>query len=300
MLDRESTFANDEVFKLLREKFVPVAIDVFYHERRKDAEGEFYRKVVNQRDGMRPDRTTQGFYIFTPDGSLIVGWNNRDPKKVARHLRNALKKQHDLRADEIELEEDKRYARTPPKDGLIVDVYSKVLDAKFATDPTDWTRILRSSTGRDHLWVTKSEARKLAVGAWPPALTRRIARHHLIDNTRGEPPMWRSKDVKTDKWALRRDKGFHRLTGTASAASADGKRGYDMTVAGRIRARGGKVRTFDVIARGEYWGGGKYTSNDLPNGRFAFAVAFRIAADDAWAKTPPQGSRDLHDYLRAK
>ena len=108
MLDRESTFANDEINKLLKTRFVPVAIDVFYHERRKDAEGEFYRKVVHQRRGLRPGRTTQGFYIFTPYGSLIVGWNNRDPKKVLNQLRAALKKDHELGAKEIDLTQDKR------------------------------------------------------------------------------------------------------------------------------------------------------------------------------------------------
>ena len=114
MLVRESTFADDTTIDLLSRKFIPVAIDVFYHERRKDAEGDFYRKIVAQREGMREGRTTQGFYIFTPHGSLIVGWNNRDPGKVRRRLQEAQKKKkkkkqkHDLRADPIQLKEDKR------------------------------------------------------------------------------------------------------------------------------------------------------------------------------------------------
>ena len=88
-----------------------------------------------------------------------------------------------------------------------------------------------------------------------------------------------------------------RLTGTAKAATRDGKRGYDLAVAGRVARQGSRITRFELVARGQYWGGGKYTSNDLPAGRFDFAVAFRIAGDDAAKSVPPQGSRDLRGYL---
>src|SRR5688500_13886001 len=91
-MDRASTFADDEVISLLTSRFVPVAVDEWYHVRRKDDEGDLYRKVVYQREGMDPreDRTTQGFYIFTPEGKLLQGWNNHDTPKMRRYLRQAL------------------------------------------------------------------------------------------------------------------------------------------------------------------------------------------------------------------
>ena len=55
---------------------------------------------------------------------------------------------------------------------------------------------------------------------------------------------------------------------------------------------------FDLVARGEFWGHGTYTP-DPPKGRFPFAVALRLAAGSSAAdKVPPQGSRDLRDYIR--
>lgn len=300
MLDRESTFANDDIIALLKTKFVPVAIDVFYHERRKDAEGDFYRKVVKQRRGLRPDRTTQGFYIFTPHGSLIVGWNNRDPGKVLRHLRNALKKKHDLRADAVELVEDKRYAHTPPEGGLVVDVYAKVLHATLKAKETRWNRIQRTSIGRDHLWITKTEVAALCRGEWPTSLTNRIMRFHLIDNTRGEPPMWQASEVATERWSFEPQKGFKRVTGVARASADDNKRGYRLGLTGRVVTSKNTVTRFDLVALGGFWGGGRWSSDDLPEGEFTFAVAFRIAADDEAAKVPPQASRDLRGYLRTK
>ena len=48
MLDRESTFANPAIVKLLQTRFIPVAIDQAYQRRQKDNEGKFYQKIANQ------------------------------------------------------------------------------------------------------------------------------------------------------------------------------------------------------------------------------------------------------------
>ena len=61
---------------MAKEDFVPVACDDWYHRRRKDAEGEFWRKVSdgaehgpNAADGVW---TRQGFYMLTAVGTILA------------------------------------------------------------------------------------------------------------------------------------------------------------------------------------------------------------------------------------
>ena len=70
MLDRESTFKNPEVVKLLKENFVPIAIDQAYQRRQKDNEGSFYQKIANQGPRKVGKGTTQGLYIADASGKL--------------------------------------------------------------------------------------------------------------------------------------------------------------------------------------------------------------------------------------
>ena len=49
----------------------------------------------------------------------------------------------------------------------------------------------------DNLWITAAEHQALVVGEFPQSLVVRMARFHLVDNTRGEPPMWEPEDVQT-------------------------------------------------------------------------------------------------------
>lgn len=81
MLDRESTFADPEIVKLLQTKFIPVAIDQAYQRRQKDAEGDFYRKIAGQGPRSNFRSTTQGLYAATPDGKLLFYNNNRGPER---------------------------------------------------------------------------------------------------------------------------------------------------------------------------------------------------------------------------
>ena len=99
MLDRESTFANPEIVKMLRTRFVPVAIDQAYQRRQQDAEGEFYRKIAGQGPRSNFQSTTQGFYIATAQGKLLLYNNNRDPVKVQRLMKETERLPHLTRHD---------------------------------------------------------------------------------------------------------------------------------------------------------------------------------------------------------
>ncbi len=297
MLDRASTFSDPEVIELLREKFVPVAADVWYFNRRKDPEGEFYRKVTSQGPRKAPDNT-QGLYVFDADGKLL-GFTHRSQAfgDRAEHLKRELRKGLEtFRPPAGEpfpaSKEDPRFARRAPEGGLVVKVTSKVLGGyEQAHDPL--RKMFQASVGEDNLWVRKDEAEALARGEFPESLAVRIAAYHLIDNTRGEPPMWEADGVK--RRSLKREgnawRGAFRLGSEA--------RGAELDLLGFVEAREGKVVRFDLVAKGHFWEEKAFSVVAPPKEKYPVAVAFRLASMREEAdRLPPQGARDLADYLR--
>ena len=117
----------------------------------------------------------------------------------------------------------------------------------------------------------------------------------MVDNTRGEPPMWRENEIKKLEGKI--EKG--QLRATVQLKTAKGDRGYEAELFGRVETKGGKVIRLDVVAKGEFWGEGTYTRN-APKGRFPLAIAFTLAdGKDAADTIPPQGSRGwLPSYIR--
>jgi hypothetical protein len=291
--DRASTFADDHVIDLLRNKFVPVAVDCWYLDRAKDAAGEFYKKVVSQRQPFEPGkRSTQGFYAFAPDGALLKGWNNRNVPRMRDYLDQALKDFKPVEAEAAGEARDPRFARTLPESAIVVDVYSKILKAEWPPTDDEMILPLRVSTGRDHLWILKDEIAALAAGRVPDALAKRIARFHLLDNTRGEPPHWSGAEIKDLKMKLKDG----RLSGSVKLAMANGDRTYDAALGGVVEFKDGKLARFDLVARGDCRGEGQFTKN-APKGVFTLGVAFTVSKGGESSKVPPQGARDLRGYL---
>ena len=295
MLDRESTFKDPEIVGLLKSRFIPVAIDQAYQRRQKDAEGEFYRKIAGQGPRNNFQSTTQGLYLATASGKLLGFNNNRGGDRIKRMMKKAL---DGFRAPAAAVigrgKVDARYNPSPPEGGLVVRVQSKVLGGYEKTEDR-WRKIFQDSLSRDNLWVTKAEHEALAVGRILPALQKRIARYHLVDNTRGEPPMWKADEIRS--LALSLENG--RLSGTIHLETASGKRGYKASLLGHVEKKNGKVTRFDLVARGEFWGEGTYTRG-APKGRFPLAVSFTLAdGSDIADGVPPQGSRGwVRGYLR--
>lgn len=300
MLDRASTFADKEIVQLLQQDFVPVAIDQANQRRQKDTEGEFYRKIARQSPRNDFTQTTQGFYVAAPDGELLLYNNNRDPAKVRRLMKDALAEFNargkvDVQAIEVE-QVDARYDMQPPQEGLVVRVQARVLAGyEPTTDP--WRQIFQEALSRDNLWITKQEADKIAGGEISEALLQRIARFHLVDNTRGEPLMWKTAEVRS--FDLKIDQ--QQLAGRVSIESLDGERGYEAELKGRIDVQDGKVKRFDMVVLGECWGEGPYTRG-APKGRFPLAISFTLAdGSDVADQIPPQGARGwLDGYLNAR
>ena len=167
---------------------------------------------------------------------------------------------------------------------------------------------LNKMVGRDHLWVLRREIDDLARGVVPDSFAYRVARHHLVDNIRGEPGKWTLEQVKSLKMTAERsesgDEICIRLSGEFSLLAAAGfgndpggkslpERGYAGTIEGElvIGAADGDVRGFQMLADGEHWGVSKNNASGAPEGKFPLKVAFILAEDDLARTVPPHGMR---------
>ena len=313
------------------EDFVPVACDDWYQRRRQDAEGKFFREVSDQGPRGRQNATRQGIYMFTAGGKLLAYKNAGQNADVMRQvLRDALAKWAKLPEGErkpgaVKVPNagtlDGGYTRKPPAGGLIVNVHARALEkTQGAGGVADAVCKLGDGdeASRDHLWITEAEWRAMVPkGAkagdkveLPEAVVRRIVRFHLIDNTRGEPPMWTREDVKEASLGATvesADAGHVLLKLEGKALLAEGgdvesaKRGFDAALLGYVRYDRAKDRVdrFDLVALGEHWGEGTFTRGARP-GRQPFGIAFELADGKKPGDTvPPQAAREEREYFRA-
>lgn len=322
-----STFADADVIKMATADFVPVCTDDWYTRRRQDAEGEFFRAMADA-GGRKGENggTRQGIYVFTADGT-VLGYKNagQNPEVMKKLFRDALAKFATLpeaqrKAGAVKVpdhgKKDPRYTRTPPADGLIVRVNTRILDEKKG----DYCPGVCQTTGgsmsaRDFLWLRKEEVKSLAPPKaeagesypLPEKVARRIARFHLNDNTRGEPPMWTAADVRTNEWTLTvtkvTDAGVElRLDGSVALSTkadpADADRGYTAKARGHLRwvPAKGTFDKFDVAVVGDHWGEGTYTKG-ARTGKSLLGFAFTLADPTKPGDTiPPQAIREEGAY----
>ena len=97
------------------------------------------------------------------------------------------------------------------------------------------------------LVAIEDEHAALAKGQLSKSLLKRIARFHLIDNTRGEPPMWKDNEIKKLKGTLQGKNGNSQLRATVHLQSADNKRAFEAELFGHIETRNGKVTRLDLV-----------------------------------------------------
>ena len=239
---------------------------------------------------------------------------------------------------------DATYFRSPPARGLILNVYARALDhgragtsnpasrdalaivtptstapGKFALSFTDAVcKVGRGDeASRDHLWVTEAEwksllpanARRGDTFPMPARIAERILRFHLVDNTRGEPPMWRRENIRTNQLTLHveaatpqelrlRLEGAVLLATRADASQAD--RGYDASLFGYITydPGSGTIRRFDMVSVGDHWGVGAHTRRDARPGRAPLGIAFELSTGDSPAdRVAPQAAREVREYF---
>lgn len=295
MLDRESTFADKELIAMLKEQFIPVAIDQWYTRAQKDPEGEFYQAIAGQ--GPRKDmkQTTQGWYVCDAAGKLYGYRNNRRDNTIKQIMAQALTEfDSDSKFEALSSDVfDPAYQRSLPAGAVVIRVNTKVLSGYKETEDT-FQKIFQRSIARDNLWILADEIEQLKEGVVTASLATRIARFHLIDNTRGEPTMWSKTDIKSMDMKL---DGDGRFTGDVEIKSS--KTGFRTKLLGTVTFDGDQLQQFDIVARGWYHGEGHYTRN-APNGEFSVAVAFRMTdGSDIADPVAPQGSKGwLEGYLK--
>jgi hypothetical protein len=290
MLDRASSLVDPEVLNLISTRFVPVAIDQHVHRTLKDAEGELFGKILKQA-GRGPDGTSQGNYLFSPDGKLLAFANTADAANVKQLLATALKK-FDPTATTFPTDAKASLPQfDPPHGGLVINVTAKVLsgyDKSVSQERKD-------ALGHDHLWLRNDEVEAIAKGELLESVKQRIVRFHLVDNTRGEPPSWRPEEVKKLELTLKDG----RLVGKVHLETKTGDRGFQADLLGFIAVKDGAVNRFDLVAKGEFWGEGTFTRGSPP-GRFPLAVGFALAPmDSASDRVLPGAARgNLKGYLK--
>jgi hypothetical protein len=265
---------------MLTDDFVPVAIDQWYERRQKDAKGDYYRKIAGQ--GPRNDfkHTTQGHYACDASGKLLgFNGNHIDVDRVKKMMRKALDDfDQEANADVKVIEPgtpDARFNIVPPDGGLIFRVYSKILNG-YEEPKNNYEKSFQKSIGQDSFWIQADEKVELiksveSNGNVPAAIARRIARFHLIDNTRGEPPRWTVKEIR--ELSMKVTNGV--IEGSVKLSTADDKRGYEAELFGRIEVDGDEVTRFDMVAEGMFWGKGPHTGSG-PKGKFPLAITFTI------------------------
>jgi hypothetical protein len=99
-----------------------------------------------------------------------------------------------------------------------------------------------------------------------------MARFHLVDNTRGEPPMWRPDQIHAAEATLRDG----RLVGSVRIETPRGRRGYEASLLGQVNVEDGVLARFDIVVRGLAWGRG-YFNGGAPSGKYPLAVRFALS-----------------------
>jgi hypothetical protein len=326
---RALAFADPEIMKMASHDYVPVTGDDWYQRRRDDPEGKFFRHVADQ--GPRKGEggsTRQGIYCLTADGQLLAYKNAGQAPDVMREvLRHGLDKWSKLpdsrrRPGAIVVKEsprlDTHYQRQPPAGGLILTVSTRILDGDARGKMCKGTCSVAGGdrAARDHMWLTADECRNL-IPANPRTgdsfplgnrIAERIARFHLVDNTRGEPPMWRNEDIRSSHWTVTVEEAAAarlrlRLEGTVLLSTAtdpeSADRGFNVRLLGYLEydRKAKTIDHFDIVALGDHWGRGTYTGGARP-GRTPLGIAFTLADPaDSSARVPPQAARDIRDYV---
>jgi hypothetical protein len=271
-----------------------VAVDQHVHRRLKDAEGKLFADVLRQA-GRDLGGRSQGVYIFDPAGKLLAFSNTGDAGVVKRLMTKALASFDPAASSPLQGAQPLPVKDATPHAGTtIVTVTSKVLGGYEKVEGR-LTEMHAASLGRDHLWIRANEAAALVKGSIPETLIRRLVRYHLIDNTRGEPPFWRSDEVREAKLELKDGQ----LEGRVVLRTDDGAREFVAELLGHLEFDDGKLTRFDLVASGEFQGEGRYTRG-APPGRYPFAVAFRLTDPTCAAdRVIPGGARNnLGGYLK--
>lgn len=312
---------------VIKKEFIPVVADDWYQRRRQDAEGEFFRKVADQspRKG-QGGSTRQGIYTLTADGKLLSYKNaGQNAEATLDAIEQGLREWKKLPAPrrkpgavkvEDDPETDANYHRVLPKGAQVLEVFTRLLEKSDEGYKQAVCKIGKGDQpGRDHFWFTAKELAELAdpnakLGskkALSPFVLKRMARFHLLDNTRGEPPEWKDEEVRTMELTLRCQsvdsaKIVWAVSGRADMRTKDDDRGCTLKLGGEwtVDRLSKRIVAGDLVAFGEHWGESPLTRG-APPGKAAIGIVFTLPKDEKLAsQVPPQFARHVKYYLEQR
>jgi hypothetical protein len=191
---RASVWSSQELRELTAE-FVTCADEVWRLQNGTDGESLAFRAMADQGHYGGGGGTRQGIYVSSPSGKLLSSINDLDAEKVREALETGLALWHLLPEGErkipagADIESRHRWEGSRPEGGLVLVSVNRDLPRDL--DPAQPAAL---KWNRDHLWLTRDEARSLlpsdpqpgARHAWPRPPLDRLAQFHLVDNVIGQ------------------------------------------------------------------------------------------------------------------
>lgn len=274
---------------LLKNKFVPIAIDNVQNLNLSKAEEEWFK-------GRFP-ACTHGMYAFRADGEILGRGSGYQAERVKKMLRKALVRFETEPAPErVAPLPDKGTGtlRPIPDGGLALYVTWKVLggydrpESSSTSGNGKYDKDFQHSVGTDRLWTLKEEAEALGRGEFPKSLKRRLAKFYLSYAFSG----------KVNEIELTLKDG--RITGTCRTDT-----GTRANLLGFVEVKGGKVTRFDLLAKG--WGekvsdcGFSAGLLVVPTGKkVPVAMLFSLADPASGSGRVPPHRIKSHDYFARK
>ncbi len=310
------------MLKWIDNKFIFVAGDDWYRRRAQDDASVWFKSIARKARRGKNGSTQQGCYAVTPKGELLRFINTSDPKKFTVTMLEALKLWDGVVQDKkVTIPEMKNFdykVNVPPIDpskDVLIKVQSRALtekDGKLERWNSNGKAGGKPAVG--HLWIKQAEWQSIVqnfktmeVGETTPLTKRlihRIAKFHLIDNTRGEGPAWESKDLKHAKVTLTRVKNGFAIRGMFLLTNQKKSLSHSTELSGEITINQSTARpvSWTMIAYGKHRGEGKYTRNARPGAQplgftFEFLPASKIRPIDL---VPPQHMRWQRGYWEAE
>jgi len=308
-------FSDPRVMRVLREHFIPLAVDCEQTERTRDDSPmtRLCAKVIKQRDPTHFSRLdpspTQGFYVFGASGRLYAAANYEWLEEKATNMLALLKRARAAHAEQADKSAPLRALSqhpAPPPGTLVARTYTRIRPMPSGAAHINYR------VGYDFLWLPRHEVQALCRGEWPASLTRRLTLGQLRDNIRGEPRRFRLEGVKQadfratarlvdGKIRVRLAGKFH-MTAPSLEPKASDERSENMERAPACGFRGtlegelifdkasNRVERFLLYASGMAWGRHPHTPG-APPGKYPLKIVAVLAQGPkkdpvAW-KLPP-------------
>ena len=259
-----------------------------------------------------PGHSRQGIYVCSPSGKFLASINSNDPDRVLSMMKRGRENWESLSAkdkslaDNSQIKPRHRWEDSYPKDGLVLQMYTRDLPA--SGDANDEAA---SKWNQDPVWFSREEAHRwlpsdLEVGKayeLPRDLALRLATKHLIDMVKGQADTFKASEIKELSISLH----IVELTGTHAKVEIKGKTRAVATKTNSTPERGvqtellgsasfdRKLRRFDafeLVCVGKRWGFTRFNGRRKQPEASSIGFVFRLSEPS----TPIIAPAFIHRY----